>query len=125
MNPWSFASPALVAVGNGGSEDVSVVAKRVGLKRRDDAWGAGVNTLVLSHTQWAHYFALPNETIVAQVLQHRPLSIAQTLRRVFLIIALNQILRLGEAQQGLTRPSSIVDNMNKKLSTSTISICLS
>jgi len=44
MNPWSFASPVLVAVGNGGSEDVSVVAKRVGLKRRDDACGAGINT---------------------------------------------------------------------------------
>jgi len=30
-------------VGNGGSDDVSVVAKRVGLKRRDDACGVGVN----------------------------------------------------------------------------------
>jgi hypothetical protein len=90
MNPWSFAPPALVAVGKGGSEEVSVVAKRVGLKRRDDACGAGVNTSEFSHIHQARYFALPNETIVTQVLQHRPLSIAQILRRVFLIIALNQ-----------------------------------
>jgi hypothetical protein len=38
MNPWSLAPLALVAVGNGGNEDVSVVARRVGLKRREDAW---------------------------------------------------------------------------------------
>ncbi len=35
----------LVAVGNGGSEDVSVVARRVGLKRRDDACAVDVNNL--------------------------------------------------------------------------------
>jgi len=45
MNPWSLAPPVLVAVGNGGNEDVSVVARRVGLKRRDDACAVGVNDL--------------------------------------------------------------------------------
>jgi hypothetical protein len=64
MNPWSFASPALVAVGNGGSDDVSVVAKRVGLKRRDDACGVGFNPSE-SHPQQMHYFALPNKAVVS------------------------------------------------------------
>jgi hypothetical protein len=45
MNPWSLAPPVLVAVGNGGNEEVSVVARRVGLKRREDACAVGVNNL--------------------------------------------------------------------------------
>ena len=45
MNPWSLAPPVLVAVGNGGNDDVSVVARRVGLKRREDACAVGVNGL--------------------------------------------------------------------------------
>lgn len=64
MNPWSLAPPTLVAVGNGGKEDVSVVANRVGLKRRDDAWVVGVNASE-SYMQQALYFALPDEAIVA------------------------------------------------------------
>lgn len=83
MNPWFLAPPVLVALGNGGNEDVSVVAKRVGLKRRDDACAVGVNNL--GHkAQQALYFALPNQAIVAQVLEHRPLRIAKTLCRIFL-----------------------------------------
>jgi hypothetical protein len=83
MNPWSLAPPVLVAVGNGGNEDVSVVARRVGLKRRDDACAVGVNNLE-PQAQQALYFALPNQAIVAQVLEHRPLCIAKTLCRIFL-----------------------------------------
>lgn len=84
MNPWSLAPPVLVAVGNGGNEDVSVVARRVGLKRRDDACAAGVNSLELQ-AQQVLYFTLPNQSIIAQVLKHRPLRIAKTLCRIFLM----------------------------------------
>jgi hypothetical protein len=39
MNPSPLDSdPAPVAAGKGGSDDVSVVAKRVGEKRRGVAW---------------------------------------------------------------------------------------
>jgi uncharacterized FAD-dependent dehydrogenase len=67
MNPWSLAPPVLVAVGNGGNEDVSVVAKRVGLKRRDEACAVGVN-ISENQAQQALYSALPDEAVVAQVL---------------------------------------------------------
>jgi hypothetical protein len=83
MKPWSLAPPVLVAVGNGGNEDVNVVARRVGLKRRDDACAVGVSSLE-HQAQQALYFALPNQAIVAQVLEHRPLRIAKTLCRIFL-----------------------------------------
>jgi hypothetical protein len=83
MNPWSLAPPVLVAVGNGGNEDVSVVARRVGLKRRDDACAVAVSSLK-HQAQQALYFALPNQAIVAQVFEHRPLRIAKTLCRIFL-----------------------------------------
>jgi hypothetical protein len=83
MNPWSLAPPVLVAVGNGGNEDVSVVARRVGLKRREDACAVGVNPLE-HQAQQALYFALPNKAIVTQVLEHRPLRIAEALCRIFL-----------------------------------------
>lgn len=64
MNPWSLAPPVLVAVGNGGNEDVSVVARRVGLKRREDACAVVVN--VPEHqAQQALYSALPNQAVVA------------------------------------------------------------
>ena len=78
MNPCSCAPLALVAVGKGGREDVSVVARRVGLKRRDDAWGIGVSTSEY-RTEQPLRLALPNQTIVAQVLEHRPLRIAKVL----------------------------------------------
>lgn len=67
MNPWSLAPPVLVAVGNGGNEDVSVVAKRVGLKRRDEACAVGVN-ISENQARQALYSALPDEAVVAQVL---------------------------------------------------------
>ena len=45
MYPWDWV-PTFVpveAVGRGGEEDVSVVAKQVGLKRRADGWSQKVN----------------------------------------------------------------------------------
>ena len=83
MNPWSLAPLVLVAVGNGGNEDVSVVARRVGLKRREDPCAVGVNNLE-HQAQQALYSALPNQAIIAQVFEHRPLRIAKTLCRIFL-----------------------------------------
>ncbi len=83
MNPWSLAPPVLVAVGNGGNEDVSVVARRVGLKRRDDACAADVND-PKCQAQRALYFPLPNQAIVTQVLQHLPLCVTKALCRIFL-----------------------------------------
>lgn len=83
MNPWSLVPPVLVALGNGGNEDVSVVARRVGLKRRDDPCAVGVNKLEYQ-AQQALYFALPNQSVIAQVLEHRPLRIAETFCRIFL-----------------------------------------
>jgi len=38
MNPSWGPDIAPVVVGRGGEEDVRVVARRVGLKRRDEGW---------------------------------------------------------------------------------------
>jgi hypothetical protein len=85
MNPWSLAPPVLVAVGNGGNEEVSVVARRVGLKRREDACAVGINDWNIKRSSHCMYFALPNQAVVTQVLEHRPLRIAKTLCRIFLM----------------------------------------
>ena len=79
MNPWSCAPLALVAVGKGGREDVRVVARRVGLKRRDDAWGNRRQLRKKYHTKQPLRLALPNQTVVAQILEHRTLRFAKAL----------------------------------------------
>ena len=81
MNPsWSPELPP-VEVGSGGEEEVRVVARRVGLKRRD----VGFDGEVRSFQRYSQsYLSLPNESIVTQVLEHSLLSAAQVLSRVFL-----------------------------------------
>jgi hypothetical protein len=125
MNPWSLAPPVLVAVGNGGNEDVSVVAKRVGLNRREDACAASVNIPGISSAAGALLCAAKS----SRSRVSPPASPA-----VYHLGSLSNIPKDtvdqsdGSEKRGshvLTRPSSIVDNINKKLSTSTRSICLS
>jgi hypothetical protein len=103
MNPWSLAPPVLVAVGNGGNEDVNVVARRVGLKRRDVACADGVNNMK-HQAQQAPYSALPNQAIVAQVLEHRPLRIAKAPCRIFL----TKIAAIGRARKERKREPLLV-----------------
>lgn len=73
MNPsWGPELPP-VEVGSGGEEEVKVVARRVGLKRRD----VGFDGEVRSFQRYSQsYLSLPNESIVTQVLEHRLLSAA-------------------------------------------------
>ena len=70
MNPSpleSPAPPAPVVVGKGGSDDVSVVARRVGEKRRGVAW---ISSEALRRCNrltrlWLLYLPLPNQSVVA------------------------------------------------------------
>lgn len=108
-------------VGSGGEDDVKVVARRVGLNLREVGWRKlrmeGV--VILAHTR----LSLPNKPVVSKILQHGFLSTAQIfngipLGRVSANLRFRLVLKC-------TRPSSIVESMNKKLRTSTRSICLS
>ena len=71
-------------VGRGGEEEVKVVARRVGLKRRDEGFDGDIKHPEDQVKNLQLYFSLPNETIVTQVFQHGSLSAAQVLGRVFL-----------------------------------------
>lgn len=84
MKPSCGPELVPVEVGRGGEEEVKVVERRVGLKRRDEGL---TGTLSIRNDQIKNpqpYPSLPNETIVTQVFQHGFLSAAQVLGRVFL-----------------------------------------
>jgi hypothetical protein len=74
MNPSLGPELVPVEVGRGGEEDVNVVARRVGLKRRDEGCIERSDTSSLIDTR--RNLSLPNEAVVTQVFKHRLLAYA-------------------------------------------------
>ena len=92
MKPCLWPSaPEPLLVGNGGDEDVSVVAKRVGLKRFEDGCHG-----VRSGSIWYKIIfdlPLPDDPIIAEIFQHGSLCWTYMLNRVILYtIPVNSIL---------------------------------
>ena len=69
------------------------------------------------------YMTLPDDAVIAEILEHRGLRRAQVFDGVFL--GMCSPAGTEREKRGLTRPSSIVESMNRKLRTSTKSICRS
>ena len=67
--------------------------------------------------------ALPYDAVIPEILEHRGLGRAQVPNGVFL--EMSRPAGPERQKRGLTRPSSMVDNMKRKLRTSTRSICRS
>ena len=124
MKPSCGPELVPVEVGRGGEEEVKVVERRVGLKRRDEGL---TGTLSIRDDQIKNpqpYPSLPNETIVTQVFQHGFLSAAQVLCRVFLC-STDQNYNLLCMIEEFTLPNSMVESMKMNPKTSTKSICRS
>ena len=84
MNPSLGPELVPVLVGRGGDEEVSVVARRVGLKRRDVGWfgepyGYGCRAWTVCTNP-----LLPNKAVIAKVLKHRLLTRAEIVCRILL-----------------------------------------
>ena len=87
MNPSFGPELMLVDVGNGGEDDVNVVARRVGLNLREDAWeGRSRPFSIPPAEEEGTDLALPQETIIAEIHKHGSLSLRQIFCRVFLDI---------------------------------------
>lgn len=74
--------PALV--GSNGVDEVRVVASRVGLKRRDEACIQSTSEVKSNDRTNNTDFALPEETVISEVIKHCFLCLAQIFGKIFL-----------------------------------------
>ena len=89
MNPCAcelLATPA--AVGSGGEDDVSVVARRVGQNRFEEACNhtrREDNDDDVRTVRGDTDFALPDDAVIPEILEHRGLRRTQVFDGVFLV----------------------------------------